>query len=120
MDFAWGAQYRTFWRLGDIVTITPAQAFTFIDEREDSIGDSRLIVNVGERGASAKLYEYPGSYHNGAANLAFADGHAELKRWLDPRTKPKLRRGTMLPFDVPSPNNPDVAWLQERTTAKVN
>ena len=31
-------------------------------------------------------WDLPASYHNGAGGLSFADGHQEIKRWLDPRT----------------------------------
>jgi len=26
----------------------------------------------------------PASYHNGACGFTFADGHSEIKKWLDP------------------------------------
>jgi hypothetical protein len=48
----------------------------------------------------------------------FADGHAEIKRWMDPRTTPPLKRNSLIPLNVASPNNPDVAWLQERSTSR--
>ena len=50
--------------------------------------------------------------------LAFADGHSEIRRWRDPRTTPPLIRGAYLPLNISSPNNQDLVWLQERTTAK--
>ena len=62
--------------------------------------------------------EWPSNRHNRRTNLMFADGHAELHKWLDARTRPPLVKDTMLSrsFDdaVPSPGNPDVQWLQER------
>jgi prepilin-type processing-associated H-X9-DG protein len=64
--------------------------------------------------------DYPASYHNGAAGLNFADGHSEIKRWLDHRTTPVLRRGQLLQLNVPSPNNRDMIWLQERSTGRLN
>jgi prepilin-type N-terminal cleavage/methylation domain-containing protein/prepilin-type processing-associated H-X9-DG protein len=118
MLWPWGEQYRTYWKGSDLVDPSPSALLTFIDEREDSILDSRFIVKVGERGAAAKLWQYPASYHNDGGNIAFADGHAESKKWLDPRTKPPSARGKLLPFDIPSPNNPDLAWLTDRSTAR--
>jgi prepilin-type processing-associated H-X9-DG protein len=102
----------------------------FLDEREDSIATSFFVVHPGGlqpppgptgpvNPAAYGLTSYPGSYHNGAGNLSFADGHAESHKWLDARTRPPLVKDTMLPrsFDnaVPSPGNPEVQWLQERT-----
>jgi prepilin-type processing-associated H-X9-DG protein len=95
----------------------PAQAWVLIDEREDSINDGLFQTNLKDRGAAARIVDYPASYHNRAAGLSFADGHAEVKRWHDPRTTPPLKPGAPINLDVPSPNNPDVAWLQERSSS---
>jgi prepilin-type processing-associated H-X9-DG protein len=62
--------------------------------------------------------DYPASYHNRAAGLSFADGHGEIKRWLDRRTVPMLKTSQLILLDVPSPFNPDVAWLQERSSSE--
>ncbi len=103
----------------------PAQCFVFLDEREDSIMDSHFFLHPdGFREANPALYRlvgYPGSYHNGAGSLSFADGHAEPRKWLDPRTKPRLvpDHNIVESVDgVPSPSNPDVEWIQQRTFQK--
>jgi len=62
--------------------------------------------------------DMPGSYHNGAGGLSFVDGHAEIKRWRDPRTTPPVRQGTSLTPGA-SPYNPDIVWLQERATRRM-
>jgi prepilin-type processing-associated H-X9-DG protein len=62
------------------------------------------------------MVDFPASYHNGAGGLSFADGHAEIRRWLDARTKPPIRKGRELALITASPNNADVQWLQERAT----
>jgi hypothetical protein len=66
--------------------------------------------------AALSLVDFPASYHVGAGGLTFADGHAQIKRWLDPRTKPVIKKGKNLELIAPSANNPDVIWLQERST----
>jgi hypothetical protein len=75
----------------------------------------------GQGAAFKLLCEYPSSYHTGANAFNFADGHTELKRWLDPRTKPShqddLHLSTLYP-GLLSPANPDVRWLQERATGR--
>ena len=37
--------------------------------------------------------DLPGMYHHRACGFSFADGHSELRRWLDPRTTPPLVPG---------------------------
>ena len=121
---------RMIGRMSHIRNPAPAQFFVFLDEREDSIDTGFFLVYPGglqsppgpAEPANPAVYgltDYPGSYHNGAGNLSFADGHAEPHNWLDPRTRPPLVKDTMLPKSytdaIPSPGNQDVQWLQGRT-----
>jgi prepilin-type processing-associated H-X9-DG protein len=92
-------------------------AWVLIDEREDSINDGLFQTDLKGRGASARIVDYPASYHGNAAGILFADGHAEIKKWRDPRTTPPLTPGVLIPLNVASPNNPDVAWIQERSSS---
>ncbi|MBX3744603.1 MAG: DUF1559 domain-containing protein [Verrucomicrobiae bacterium] len=96
----------------------PSQTWVLIDEREDSINDGFWVISMDgyPNTAQTKIVDYPASYHNGAAGLSFADGHSEIRRWVDPRTRPALRPNGTIPLNVASPNNRDVVWLQERTT----
>ncbi len=63
----------------------------------------------------------PGCSHGGGASLSFADGHTELKKWLDPRTTPPCLTPIdgSYPAGTPSPNNRDIRWLQVRCTRKI-
>ena len=93
-----------------------------MDEREDSINDGWFAVDMGGYDPiSPKSYtivDYPASYHNRAGGFTFADGHAEIRKWQDGRTTPNLKKGVPLSLGQASPNNPDVAWMQERTSSK--
>lgn len=115
------SQYKKF---TDIQRPSPSQAWLFMDEREDSINDGWFVVDMEGydplRESDYVLANYPASYHGGACSISFADGHAETKRWTDERTKPGLRSGSPLPLLAPSPGNRDVAWLQERSSARTS
>jgi len=115
--------FRQFRKYSEITSPAPAQAWVFIDEREDSINDGWFAIDMSGfdpmNAASWRIVDYPASYHNGAGGLSFADGHSEIKRWSDPRTAPVLRRGQLLPLNQPSPNNRDVDWLQQRTSSRI-
>jgi len=118
-----GAGFRVYKQLSDLTDPGPVRTWVFIDEREDSINDGELVVGMtGYPSAPGSwvLVDYPASYHNRAAGIAFADGHSEIKKWLDARTVPVLRKGQELSLNVPSPNNQDVFWMMERTTRKAN
>lgn len=109
-------KYIIFRKTTELTALSPSQAWVFIDEREDSINDGLFQTDLINRGSAAFIVDYPASYHNRAAGLSFADGHAEIRRWVDGRTTPLLRRGGLIPLNVRSANNPDVAWLQERSS----
>jgi prepilin-type N-terminal cleavage/methylation domain-containing protein/prepilin-type processing-associated H-X9-DG protein len=115
------AGYTQFKKLADIQKASGT--WVFLDEREDSINDGWFAVNMDGydpiRPTAYTIVDVPASYHNGAGGFAFADGHSEIKKWVDPRTRPVLKFGVSTPLGVASPNNPDVAWMQERTSVKV-
>ena len=113
--------WRVYLRQSDMTDPGPAQTWVFIDEREDSINDGYFIVDMGgylNDPARFRIVDFPGSYHNRAASLSFADGHAALKKWADSRTSPPLVSKQSLRSNIDSANNRDILWLQERSTRK--
>ena len=109
--------YKIIRRTSDMIDPAPSQTFVLLDERADSINDGYFVVYLGLRASSAVLLNLPASYHNGGGNFAFADGHSEGRKWRDSRTNPPMRRGVYVgSTSLPSPNNSDVAWLQDHTT----
>jgi len=116
--------YNQFKKYSSLTAPAPSKCWVFLEEREDSINDGWFAVDMGSfdpyRPAAHTIVDFPASYHNGSCSFAFADGHAEVRKWLDSRTTPKLKFGQPLPLGQPSPNNKDVDWMQERTSSKVS
>jgi prepilin-type processing-associated H-X9-DG protein len=107
--------HKVIRKTSDMINPGPSQTFVILDERADSINDGWFVVHMGYRDRLARLGNFPASYHHGAGNLSFADGHVESHKWRDPRTNPL--KGQQLGFPATlTPNNPDVAWLQQHTT----
>ena len=115
-----GPEWKVYSKLGDFLDPGPSMTWVLLDEREDSINDAFWVTDMAgyPNPQSTKIVDYPASYHNGAAGFSFADGHSEIKKWLDPRTVPKLQHNGMIPLNVASPNNKDVLWLQDHCTRK--
>jgi prepilin-type N-terminal cleavage/methylation domain-containing protein len=116
--------WRLYLKSTDLVDPGPSSTLLLWDEREDAINGSAFDVDMTGFPDNANwtsfTWDMPASYHNRAGVLSFTDGHAEPKRWVDPRTTPPIRRNTEQYFAViPSPNNPDIVWLQERATRRI-
>src|SRR5207245_11596185 len=76
----------------------PAKIFVFLDEHPDSINDGYFI----NKADYWQWVDLPASYHNGAGNFSFVDGHAETHRWKLASTKPPARPdGATLPMKLP-------------------
>jgi len=121
-DAPWNGQnqYKVMRKISDMTFPGPAGIWVITDEREDRINNGFFVVDMAgfnpRNPGGLQLVDIPASYHNGAGGVTFADGHSEIKRWLDPRTKPRIKPGQNLPLTASSPNNRDVIWLQERST----
>jgi len=117
------APYKIYAKLSHFNGISsPARIFVFLDMREDRVNWSNFMIDMSGYPNQPQLYAFtsdlPGMYHNRSCGFSFADGHSENHRWIDGRTTPPLVQGgdPLGVMSTPSPNNPDVAWLQDRST----
>lgn len=138
----------TYWKvyhnLDDFNSLTPSRAWIFIDEHPDSISypmglrvwfDPGLVSgynteNIRERTPYAVYHsaiwgQMPSDLHNGGATLAFADGHAICKHWVDHSImRPVTYRyfpasylsGGIFAYGIRSTNLVDWLWMVQRTT----
>jgi prepilin-type N-terminal cleavage/methylation domain-containing protein len=101
----------------------PDRIFVFIDEREDANSWANFFVDMaGYSPYNPGAYyigDFPGSYHGDGGALSFADGHSEIHKWRDSRTKPPLvYQGTIWDgkHGGASQGNVDIGWLQDHAT----
>ena len=112
--------FYVFRKTTDIVHPRVSQAWVFIDTHEDSVHSGLFQVSMWDPNSPWHPHYWAslaGSRHNGAATISFADGHVEIKKWLDARTRAPVKREWHVPVIE---ENPDAAWLQERTTSLKN
>ncbi len=109
-------KYKVFKKNSDLATHGAAKFYVLLDEHPDSINAGGFANMMVESVAATFMVDFAASYHNGAAGISFADGHAEIKKWLDPRSKPPVRYNNSLQLGVSQPNNQDIVWLGDRTT----
>jgi prepilin-type N-terminal cleavage/methylation domain-containing protein/prepilin-type processing-associated H-X9-DG protein len=103
------SNYWVFKGETDIVNPPPTMAWVFIDEHERSINDGWFAVDmVGDKG----LLDAPATRHAGSYALSFADGHVEVWKIVDART----RSWSSLPISN-NPLNPDWQKLQAASSS---
>lgn len=120
--FTWSADY--------FVNVTKASGFihpgvadtwVFMDEQPDSIDDAQLYADVEPTAlatGTGQFTELPAAYHNNACGIAFADGHAEIHKWVNSQTiVPVSYKAHNVPLNqqVPVSNDPDLTWLAQKT-----
>ncbi len=113
--------WRIYYRLSDLTQPLPVNLWVCDDENPDSINDAALAVDMAHNQGSAAFQDGPGANHSGGCTFTFADGHAEVHKWLDPRwlsaDVTDYGKGYGFPFGYTIPNSVDVAWLEFRTSA---
>jgi prepilin-type N-terminal cleavage/methylation domain-containing protein/prepilin-type processing-associated H-X9-DG protein len=111
-------RYRVYYKSGDITKPGPALTWVLLDEHPDSMNAGGFANMMVESPGAARIIDFPASFHNGAAGISFADGHAEIRKWVDARTKPPVKYNNNLQLNVASPNNADMIWLSARTSSR--
>ena len=88
----------------------PSMTYLTLDEHPDSINDAFFITDP----AANNWQDVPASYHNGACGFSFADGHAEIKKWLSRSSKIPVTYGSpqVRPFDAAG--KADIQWYRDR------
>jgi len=106
------SRWRVYGKLSDIVY--PTKTWVMVDEHPDSINDAACAVQM-----YGNIIDFPASYHNGACGFSFADGHAEVHRWIGSKIKARVQYNHNLQLNVaPGDSKPDVFWWSENTTVK--
>jgi prepilin-type N-terminal cleavage/methylation domain-containing protein/prepilin-type processing-associated H-X9-DG protein len=106
--------YTQFFKLSSIPAA--AQIFVLIEEHPDTITDGYFY----NRAHFSEWDRLPASYHNGSANLSFADGHAELHHWQDAGTLAPNEPDGAANFvftNIPSGQSGDFDWVIAHTSA---
>ena len=114
--FSWSAGPPPFWwakKLGDLTAPGPSSSWVFIDEHPDSIDDCILYTNPYFTSGTGQFTELPANDHGGACGLGFADGHAEIHKWVDSLSLYSVQYTTRNQVSVS--NSRDLAWMAQRT-----
>ncbi|MFN0067605.1 MAG: type II secretion system protein [Limisphaerales bacterium] len=108
------AGWRVYKKTTDFTAPGPADTFMFSEIHAESICRPFFGAVMGQQ----SFYHIPANYHDRNSTLSFADGHVDRRRWADARTYAPPRNIDWHGHSYASPNNRDLAWLQEHTTAR--
>jgi prepilin-type N-terminal cleavage/methylation domain-containing protein len=122
------APWHCFGKISDTHAPGPSMVFVFVDEDPSSITLPVFNVcmnNTRDGTGQTSMINWPGTLHGNCASFSFMDGHAEVHKWLDPRTKnsakllggPPKVSGHDVVAQGPT-DNPDILWVQAHTTAR--
>ena len=108
------AGYQNFVKLTDLVN--SSQWYVFLDEKPLSINDEYFEVKmVPVNSTAVVMNDWPSQVHGGACGFGFADGHAEVHKWLGPSLQSAATVGAVT-FKKPSSDFNDGYWLISHTT----
>ena len=106
-----GQTYFTYGKISSFNLPGAANTFVLLDEDPDSINDAGFAVGM----ARPEWIDWPATFHNLACGFAFADGHSEIHKWRDGRTR--VIRGNVSRLSVP--NSVDWLWISSKTSARL-
>ena len=100
----------------DFVRPGPAATFTIAEEDPRSLNDGVFCCMGPNDQSLYKMIDWPMTSHGMAGAFAFADGHAEMHRWVDPRT-PLFN---LYPTTSQQPQSHDLDWIARHASARIN
>ena len=97
-----------FWRVG------PANIWVLLEESPWTIDDGRFEVMWPANPGSEVWSGYPATRHGKAGPVGFADGHVEIRKWVEASSVPEPK--VLSTFGTyPVPGSRDFRWLHDRT-----
>lgn len=108
---------RQYVKEADLIQpLPPSQAFVFAEENPDSLNDGYLEIDT----FNGNFPDVPAAYMAGACGFSFADGHAEVHKWLTgaltsiPVAPPRIVHN---PSVSGGARNADWVWFSQHSAA---
>jgi prepilin-type processing-associated H-X9-DG protein len=118
-DGPWDQAYKKVRKSSDLYNPSPAETWVYLDEHPDSMNDPGFFSPYFT--GNKAWVDLPANYHNGAAGVAFADGHSEVHAWVG-----GLKGARVCTYNNgygPTANGKDISdynWMYRRTPRKSN
>jgi len=104
----------SFYKMADFRRVSPAGIWIFLEEHSHTIDDGRFDLMWPASEGGENWSSFPSTRHGRAGPVSFADGHVEVRKWVEASTRPDPKvLGTQMVFLVPGSR--DFRWLHDRT-----
>ena len=108
-----GRTYVAARKQSELIKPGPVLVWVTLDEHPDSINDAVFHLMEGRPPTQAEWRDLPASYHyGGGCNFSYADGHSEIKKWKDARTKQPIKYIDW--SNTPVRDSVDYVWMNDR------
>ncbi len=120
--FAGPGPYRVYSNLAQIRR--PNSTFVFTDEHPDGINDGAFANQIAGAEPTSppggeRIIDFPANFHSGGGTFSFADGRAEIHRWIGRTIQPPLSYSSQIFLNIPAGDSGvDVRWLAANTTVR--
>ncbi len=104
----------SFYKMTDFWRVGPANIWVLLEESPWTIDDGRFEIMWPANPGSEVWTGYPATRHGKAGPVGFADGHVEIRKWLEASTVPDVNQLSMH-WSFPVPGSRDFRWLHDRT-----
>jgi len=112
-DSTYGDYWPNFFKSSDLKIAS--KTWVFSDEHPDSINDGIQFTPTSD-GEDDQWSDLPASYHVGACDYAFADGHAEIHKWRNNNTIHQIvGNANWLPLTVVG-SKVDINWVESHAS----
>ena len=108
--------WRTFGRFSQMIDPVPAMLFLIAEQDPYSIHDAGFGVDMNVN--PTVMLDWPGWSHGNTCMFSFADAHSEVHKWRDVRTV-NMAMAAVGQKSEGNPDNPDIIWMQQRTSSRV-
>jgi len=109
--------FKFHYKMNDITAPGPSAIYWLIDEHENSINDSHFYPFVNLKSKDPFWLDVPSIRHGNSTGFLFADGHAEIHKWVGSQIPPgKPPWTTSICGTVPAAWQ-DHAWMTNHISA---
>ncbi len=117
--YVYNTGWKQFFKMNDLTTLRPVDAWVFCDEAMYTLNDGYLQMGLN----LPAFPDAPANYNGGANCFSFADGHVEAHKWKGTLANTPYIKGVIYTSPgygalSPSASDPDWLWLKEHSSNK--